>query len=332
MLEITNHLIYQYLSKEFELANIDYKVEFNRDDYNTRHIIATILCNQRNCKTVGIQHVAIPHISPYLCYVHFDKYIVYGDLFVNHFAPYWSGMNLERTGRESIDWIANLIHDKETVNILKKRFRKIYPDRSYTVVIVLPSGAEFNRKMQWDALYDALCALRTVDIDCNVFLRFRQEEDLVNYEHLRRFRELPKRDERIHIDHENFTTYELMAICNLLIANSASFAINEALITKAKIFSFDFIGFAKDYFPDYGDGFILYTKEDLLKVFNGLKTNFSDFDCDWERLKKDCNYHYDGKNLERIQKVVLDTVRAVEYFHQKNETRPLSLKKEEVYV
>jgi len=300
------------LDKELELCNIDYNVEFIRDDYNARHVVATVLCNKNAMRTVGIQHVAIPHIAPYLSYVHFDKYIVYGDLFVKGFSPYWNKVNLEKTGRETVDWVANILSDRVKEEDLNRRLRNLYPERKFTAVVILPSGSERNKKKQWDEIYSALLELSDIDIDVNIFLRFRKRGDLRNYEHLRRFNRLEEMDGRIHIDHENFTTYELMVLSDVVIANSASFAIHEAIVTQARVFTFEFTGFTKYVFPDYGRDFILHTKDDLLRVFGGLESGYAQFDCDWERLRLDCNYHHDGRNLERIQRVVVDAVREAE--------------------
>jgi len=312
ILEITIRILNHYLDKQLEHSNLDYNVEFIRDDYNAKHVVATILCHANNKKTVGTQHVAIPHIAPYLSYVHFDKYLVYGDLFLKHYLPYWNELNLEKTGRETIDWVANILLDRKKKKDLNRRLKNLYPERKFTAVIILPSGSERNKKEQWDKIYNALHEMSEMDIDLNLFLRFRSENDLHEYDHLRRFKRLAEKNSTIHIDHDNFTTYELIVLSELVIANSASFAINEAIITNAKVFSFEFLGFTKYYFPNYGNDFILNSKEDLLRVLRGLENNFEGFDCNWDNLKKDCNYHCDGNNLKRIQKVVVDTVSEVE--------------------
>ena len=103
-----------------------------------------------------------------------------------------------------------------------------------------------------------------------------------------------------------------MAVSHMVISKSTSFCIWEAVATQAKVFSFDFIGVTPYYFPCYGKDFVLRTGDDLVKAFIGLEDNFSRFACDWELLKQDCNYHYDGKNLQRIRKLVIDTIREID--------------------
>ncbi|MBW2004225.1 MAG: hypothetical protein JRI72_06355 [Deltaproteobacteria bacterium] len=64
LIDITNRIIYHIFAKELEMANIDYHVEFIRDDYNAKHVVDTILCNQRKKKQWGFS------MPPYLIYPH----------------------------------------------------------------------------------------------------------------------------------------------------------------------------------------------------------------------------------------------------------------------
>jgi len=299
--------ILSLLRKELELSNVDYKVELIKNDYNPNHVIDTIVNNRHGKKTVGTQHAGIVHQSPELSYVHVNKYIVYGDLFVRKY-PHWELLNLEKTGRENIDLTVKPSSDPETVQSLRRKLRDKYPDRKFNVLICFPSGQLLNKKTQWDEMYNGLNMVRQTKLEVNIFLRFRRLDHLDVYPHLNRFRKLTVLDRRFILEHEDFTTQELMVLSNLFIANSASFGINEAMPTAARVFTFDFIGCAKFYFPDYGSDFILYSSDDILRVFKGLENNFSGFDCDWERLREDCNYHADGKNIERIRRVILQTI------------------------
>lgn len=304
-------VIQSMFEKLLEFENVDYKVEFVRHDYTASHIVETILCNQHGKRTVGIQHTASPYDLPQLSYVHFNKYIVYGEALVRNFLPYWRELRLEKTGRESIDWVVNIKKNEDTLNELKNRLREKYRERKYMAVILLPSPVEFGLRKRWDEMYNALRELKNLDIDINVFLRFRAKDHLYGPEYIRCFDSLPTWDERIIIDHENFTTYELISLCNLCIANSGSFAIFEAMAVEARVFPFDFIGTAKYYFSNYGKDFILHNKNDILRVLKGLENNYEGFDCNWELLYREGSFHYDGCNLERIQNVVLETLKEV---------------------
>lgn len=298
------------LEKNLELENIDYKVEWILDDYNPKHILSTILAHQRGKKTVGIQHHANAYDCPAMSFVYCDRYLVFGDLWVKSFLPHWNHSRLEKTGRQNIDWIIDLCRDKGKNDNIRERLIQLYGKRKYRVVFLLPNGQGLNRREKWDEVYQAILQIKNLNLDLHLFLRFRGAEDLELYDHLRRFEGLARLDSRLILDHTNFTTQELMSVSNLVIANSSSFAVWEAIAGGIPVFTFDFIGSSKYYFDPrrYGKDLILNNASELVRVFQGLETGFKGFDCNWQALKRDCNYHEDGKNLERIQKVVLDTL------------------------
>ena len=302
-------ILFWILEKYLEFANIDYKVEFIRNDFSPISIISTILCNQNEKKTVAIQHAASPYDLPVLSYSHFDKYIVYGDMYADDFSQYWEGLELVKTGRERVDYAVNILNNKETMSDLKDRYAKLYPARRYTAVIAMSGDVERNPRSQWDKMYGALRRLKTdCDVDFNLFLRFRDAKRIRASENMSRFAELSEKDERIIVDHTNFSTYELMALCDVFIACNLSFCINEAIATGARVFTFDLHGRVKYILRDRASAIILNTEDDIIKVFNGLRDNFSEFNCDWEFLRRYCNYHDDGRNLERIQEAVWSLV------------------------
>ena len=50
----------------------------------------------------------------------------------------------------------------------------------------------------------------------------------------------------------------------------------------------------------------------MLAVFAGIETGFKGFDCDWDSLREDFNYHYDGDCLGRLRRIVVETLDEVE--------------------
>lgn len=297
------------LRKRLEIENVDCKVEFVRDDYNAGHVIETILNNRAGRLSIGIQHHMNAYDYPALSYVHFDKYIVYGDLTTRTFRPHWDRLDLQKTGRENIDWIVSLVRDREAVRRIEERADSLYGRRRARALFVLPTGQPLNRREKWDELYAAMEWFVRSEADVQVFLRFRSASDIERHPHLARFRGLAGRDRRVIIDQENFTTQELMAIADVVICNSHTFGIWEAVAASCKVFSYDMIGVTPYYFRDYGKNFSLADAADLCKVIRAAGDGILDFDVRWEDLARDCNYHADGGNLRRIQDVVLDGIR-----------------------
>lgn len=308
----SNRIIYWMLKKYLEFENVDYKVELIKHDYNPHHVVETILCNQHNKKTVGIQHgsTAGLYVLPRLCYVHLNKYCIFSDRHLELHAPFWNMLNFKQTGNYRIDYLVEISKDNSLMKSIKNKVETLYGYKKYIVLILFPSHSERNVIERWDTIFKALCELKSIDIDCNIFLRFRSIDQLENT-HLRRFKNLPQMDNRFIIDQINFTTYELMAVSDMVISNSHSSGAIDAVSMNKKTFTFDFMGTAQYCFSKYGKDFILTTKEDVLNLFRNLENNFAGYDCNWDLLKKECNYYYDGKCLERLQQVVLETVEEV---------------------
>ena len=316
--------IYHYLLKNYEIDNIDCKAELVRNDYNSGHVIATMVANRHGRKRVGISHAATSFDSPQMCFVHFDRYVVYCDLYARTFMPFWDGIKLEKTGRETID---SVVREREKREEHAIRIEKLYGKRQWTVTILFPGVSEACLLKQWDEIYAGLVKFRDYPLDAHVFLRFRRMNDVLKMPHMNRFLSLPKNDSRLIVQHENFNTHELLATSDLVIAGNASFGINEALVAGIPVFTFAYTVKEELYFPDYGKDFILHSSDDLLKTFGGLATAFRGFDCDWKRLRKDADYFHDGKNSSRLAEVVYDVLQESEKPNEQAQSIPLLKKR-----
>ena len=99
-----------------------------------------------------------------------------------------------------------------------------------------------------------------------------------------------------------------MALCDLFISSSHSSGIVEAVAIGKKAFTFAYMETPKYCFSKYGKDLILRTREDILNVFKDLENDFEGYDCNWELFRKEYNYHYDGRCLDRIQQTVKETI------------------------
>lgn|GEM_PF-3010768 len=301
--------LYWLLAYELEFEHVHAAVEVIRDDYAPRHVIKTILARRYGRKTVGIQHAAGIYDMPQLAFLHLDRYAVCAEGYVRTYQPHWNGLELERIGRESVDWITDIVHNPSRLQDVRDRLAKKYRPHRYTVVFALPAAIDPPPRAKWEELYKALEEFMRSSLDANVFLRFRRLIDIPTSPHLGRLVELAKKDDRLVLEHEDFTTYELMAVADLFIANSASFTVYEAIITGAKVFTFDFLGTGRCFYGSYGKDFLLETGADIIKTFNGLETGFRGFDCRLDQIRQDGDYHYDGRNLERFRTLVVQLAR-----------------------
>lgn len=297
--------LYYYLLKQLEWQNIAYDVELVKNDYDPGHVINVIVNSRHGARSVAVQHTASPYDLPQLCFACPDAYMVYGEIYTRLFGDFWSGLKLERTGRESLDWLMNLSRNEVRVRELSERFAQAIPKRAHTLLLLLPGVGPGIAASRWQELYQGLKDLREVALDVNVILRFRREADLRALKPEFDFAKLASADSRIMIESTRFTTHELYLVSDAVIATSASFGINEVAALGKKIFTFEMMGTGALYFGDYGADFVLRDRHDLAKVFRGLTTAFAGFDCDWQRLARDCNYHADGRNVERMRRVIL---------------------------
>lgn len=304
LLEATVQLLRDCLHQERERANLDYRVEVIRNDYNPSHVVATVMAHRHRGRTVGVQHAAAPWDLPQLAYVHLDHYVVFGELFVRSFGRHWTSLNLEKAGRHNIDWIVELSHDPAKIQAIAARVEARYGPRRPRILLLLPSTGAWVSRAQWDQLYHGLSRLGETGFGGLVILRCRSARDLGD-RCLARFTALAARDPRIVIESSTLTTHELMVVSDAVIGSSGSFALCEAVQANVKVFSFEFLGTGRRYYGDYGTEIVLETAEDLLRLFERLGRGDTQFDCDWDRLRRDCSYHADGENSRRIQQVVL---------------------------
>lgn len=304
-IEISWRALYDYLKKMLEMEYVETKVELCRNDMNPDHVIRTIILNKYGNTTVGVQHnsTAGPYVAPQLCYAHFDKYCIYSDAHLRLHSPYWETMKLAKTGSIMMDEVIELSNDEKRLNRLKAKMVSLYGDKEHTILIAFPNPRPYSLIEKWDEMYNGLLEFKDLEIDANIFLRFRNREQFL-HPIIKRFTHLPEKDDRIIIDHINFTTHELMALCNTYITSSHSSGIIEAAAIGKKAFTFDYMGTAKHCFSRYGKDLILNKKNDVLELFKNLENNQAEYDCRWDLIRKEYNYYYDGGCLARLKNMV----------------------------
>ena len=123
-------------------------------------------------------------------------------------------------------------------------------------------------------------------------------------QNLRRLWNLCQTDARLVVDGAGFSSYELMAISHMVITPDCSSAINEAISLGLPVFTFDFHGRAPLVFADYGKDFVLTSGAELFDRLRSLSEGFGQYDLDWERLKNEANYTFDGHNHERTRNFI----------------------------
>ena len=292
-------------------SNTDYQAELIRNDYNPAHLLHTQMMNSFGRKTIGVAHAANPKACPQLKYVHFDAYCTACEIYDRTWAKK-SGPNLpeeqriEKTGRETLDHAFDAKTKRWKVRNELKILWKHDPIR--IILILLPGAGVSENFKPWAHMLAALEIINSIKGDHKIIIRFRDLEDkrmMVIYEEY--FFEL-KELKKVWHKPTQFTTLELMAASDLVIAPNASWAINEALVMVKPVFTFSFLGYEEEYFPPeiYGKDFIIKTASQLVETVHKFLKDDMSFDVNWMRMTEDADYHLDGKNSQRLAQVMYE--------------------------
>jgi hypothetical protein len=97
-----------------------------------------------------------------------------------------------------------------------------------------------------------------------------------------------------------------MCISDLVLTPNCSSAINEAVALGLPVFTFDFHGRTPLVLRDYGSDFVIQTGEELFDRLRSVPMGFSRYDVDFDRLRDEANFTYDGRNHERTRDFIAD--------------------------
>lgn len=299
----TPKALYTYLKKHGECLLAPAAVVVVRDDYNPGHVIGTIVCHARGSRAIGIQHVASTCDAPQLAFIHLDRHAVFAPMLVRPFRAFWPEEMLERVGRKSIDWVADVAKDPSRRAAVQRRWRDAHPAEGPVILVLFPGEREICLARQWDEMYNGLMAFTASGERATIVLRFRNTGSLGDPK-IARFARLPERDPRFVVEMSAFTTYELIAISEFVIAPEASFTINEAAAAGVPVVTFEYVGTATRYFGQYGRDVVLRSASDVDRVLRAVTQGAPALDCNWTLLSTDANYFTDGRNRERLQQAV----------------------------
>ncbi len=291
------------LDRQIDLLNFQASVYFDRVDYNPSHIIDTIVLNQSGTTTIGLHHCASPYDSPQIAFVFYNHYIALGEMFTKPYLGLWDDEMVVKIGRLHVDWAVNVKNDHQKCTSLKNFAANHYGKNKYYTTLVLPGEAFCLYPERWQELENGLKQFSLSDLDVGIFVRFRSIE---NSGPLRRIWDLCEKDVRLITDHENYTTYDCLAISDLVIANNCSSAINEAVAVNSPVFTFDFTERPGLLFKEYGTDFILKSGQALFDRLQNIENIKEIYDVDWELLTSDSNYTSDGRNEELIRNYIAD--------------------------
>ena len=299
--------IFSILKKHQELQYVRPRVDLIRDDYNPASILRTSVSRMYGIRTLGIQHTGTVYDVPQLCFVNFDKYILFGDLYKKTFEKFLLDTEIIVSGKDFLDPVVDMLSDDLSTQALIKRFQSLFNDSKENILIILPGSSHLIRKFMRQKMINAIMnwSNHTNNSDRNLIIRFREKANIHEIQEWREVYNSLKDNKSVIIDFDEFTTQELMYISDLVIVPHSSYAMTEAMALNKSTFSFDFSGSAKFTFKEYnGEDFILENEEDLETIFTSERLVKNCDSKKYQNLKSGLDKYYDGKNIERIRQTI----------------------------
>jgi hypothetical protein len=239
LLLISQRLIHFYINHDLFCQYYRTKVFFSRDDYDTRHIIRTVVQNKYGLINTGLQHSAFlyPRYLPFMAYTYFDIYYIMGKGFEKLWTPYWdNNKKLESVGTHREHIIIDAMEDNHIQN---KYYRK-YKDKITILLLISAIDVPITPKWLIEKKYRGFHEILMLDERLHIIIRPRYLGVVEQYITL--FPEIKEYIDsgRISIELQDFSTQELITCVNILVAEDASSCLLESL-TVDKLFSFYFM-------------------------------------------------------------------------------------------
>ena len=247
------------------------KVHITRDDYSYRHIVRTVVLNERNGKTIGLMHGAMPVYRNIYAYIYLNSYCIWGkanEIFQKHLFKHVD--KLEMIGAYRNDFVYNYGPGSETGKIesLRKHYKlvSVFDDISEDL-----NPVQLNKKLFKDSLGEFFCRhgddptsritltnRKTLEAfinhikiliekhkDAYFFIKTKKRGKILTDRYRQLFKDLPPR--YLIIEH-TFPTYELIGFSDMVISMSASVAV-ESFCSGTKTIFYDHYNDKSKMFP-----------------------------------------------------------------------------------
>ena len=309
------------------------KVHITRDDYMYRHVVRTVVLNERNGKTIGFMHGAMPGHNGYYAYLFLDSHCILGkanEMFQSHLFQYVN--KLEIIGAYRSDYVYNCLPGDVMGEIesLKKHYKliSVFDDISEDL-----NPVQFNKKLLRDSLSEffgrhcddpvhrkTLTNRKTLEEFCKhikvliekhkdayFLIKTKKKENILTDQYRQLFKGLPPR--YLILDH-SYPTYKLISLSDLVISISSSVAV-ESFCSGIKTIFYEPYNDKSKMFPyqkhveKITNLIFCHNKKDLLdstaRILNGEYLNKRTEEQLTELLG---GFKSDGKGIERLREAI----------------------------
>lgn len=290
---------------------VNFKVSVEWQDYSPVHVVRTLVANRLGRLTLGMHHgiVAPPLAMPVIRYTDIDRLCVWGQAFADMHGDHWKHMRLVPVGAYRADFVLQAGEGSRSSE-LRERYASLYGGGRPLILVLFSTLNWFVVRSRVEEWLEGLRLLAVLPGEFRVVCRFRTRE--LKEEWLRcGLREIAAADFRIVVDTEQFTTYEWMALSDMVIAATHSTGLIEAAVAGKACAAFDQMMAAETVIGKYDSSMVLKTRHDLVRAVRAIQAG------QWsmkgaEAFAKDFSYYADGRSIDRLREAILKAVRDVE--------------------
>jgi hypothetical protein len=216
------------------------------------------------------------------------------------FAPFWDDVDtvkfsynrvdkfLRKWQKKDIDYssLYSIIPKNRKINIL------VTPPHVSAVLNHLPNSKGFIKFLT--NLDDSILE------SCNIFIRPKKKDNI------KEFQQLINNDGVKFVLDDSCTTTELISIADLVLVHSGSGVMCECALLRVKFICYDYFGFHKEYWLQYGSDIYSNSAESLhckVKAF----VNDEPLNVNWDRVWNGMVYPNEGNSNKIIQNLLDET-------------------------
>jgi hypothetical protein len=290
------------IEAEILYEQYDIRVFIARDDFNSFHIVRTIVANRMNCHTVGfsIGDYSIKSIN----YLFFDRYCIWGN-FYNRFHEH--AMKYSKT--EVIG--AGIFGLDKTFDLLQRGYTPVsYRDLAKKYRLIMIAGTSHSpdlfitKQSQLDFYKTVLDEVtRYPDTYCVIRPKSVHELDAPEFQNL-----FVKYD-RIKIE-KDIWAYRLLTICDIVICPGSTSIGMESLLAGKKVLYFDNTGWKRHIYAKYSPYLVAFSGTEFTRNLHRVLHEGQYLDKTViDKIQSDHGFAFDGRVTARLKTVCRDLAR-----------------------
>lgn len=283
MLDVIQRILAEYFNHLLFCQYYQVKIFLSRDDYSSRPILRTIVQNSFHLLNVGLQHSAFlyPKYIPQLANTYFDTYYIAGPGYEKLWSPYWgSNKNMMSVGHKADGVIKSALGDSTVhANFLSK-----YKNKITILFLITAHGDTISPLWLLKNKYAGVHNIFDLDPRIHLILRPRTKEAIASFLFICPELQSFISTGRCTIEYDLFSTQELIAYTDILVAEDASSSLLESLCRK-NLFSFYYMVRYSDF--EYQNNLVVHNANEFYNMIDSY-------------LKKDENFHLANQAREKL--------------------------------